>query len=187
MRTDIRDLLDIIRADNELLDATERAKAFEKASKATVEEEIHLPRVLKEGGRAWRKRERKRKEGLDAALDRIWKRNKASSTYYKSNKERLNAERSARNKLPHYIYSKAKQRAREKGIEWEFTLDSWLDKWSSAPRILDEDTGFYVTAWSKRGPIYNRDAQLVRIDTYLEWSSENTRIIYRGEEIKEEE
>jgi hypothetical protein len=187
MKTDIRDLLDIIRTDNELLDAEARAKAFEKASTATFEENEELPKILKEGGRAWRKRERERKLAIDAGIERAMKRKKASQKYYRKNKGSLNSARTIRNMKPEYIYAKAKQRAREKGIEWEFTLDSWLDKWSSTPRILDEDTGFYVTAWSKRGPVYNRDAQLVRTDTNMGWDTGNTSVVYQGEVLTEEE
>jgi len=187
MKTDIRDLLDIIRTDNELLDAEARAKAFEKASNATSEEEEVMPKVLKEGGRAWRKRERERKLAIDAGIERAMKRKKASQKYYRKNKKALNDARTIRNMKPEYIYAKAKQRAREKGIEWGFTLDGWLDKWANAPRIRDESTGFYVTAWSKRGPVYNRDAQLVRTDTNLGWNTANTKVVYMGEELKDDE
>lgn len=186
----MRKLTDIIKVDHELLPpGFKREKTLKKASAATLKPSggSVLPRSLKRGGRAWRKRQRERAKSIELSVERAQRRKKKNSEYYHANKARLNRERSIRNQLPEYIYAKAKQRAGEKGIDWEFDFDSWMARWLEAPRILDAESGYYVTAWSKRGPIFNRDAQLVRKDTSLGWSEENTHVVYMGEEITDDE
>ena len=184
----MRKLTDIIKVDHELLPpGFKREATLRKASEVDVLEEQSMPRILVKGGKAYRKRERDSKAAVNAGVERSQRRKKQQSKYYAMNKARLNLERARRNKQPEYIYAKAKQRAEEKGLEWDFTLDTWMQKWIDAPRIRSEESGFHVTAWSLRGPIYNRDAQLVRIDTSRGWTEYNTHVIYKGEEVVDEE
>lgn len=160
--SDLSHLMDIIRTDREMV--------------PPGEERLEL----KKGGRAWRRREREKKRELDEHIERIHERKKTQAKYYRKNKAKLNAQRALRNAQPEYVYYKAKDRAKRAGIEWDFTFESWLKVWDDCPRVLDLASGFYVTAWSKKGSNVHTSAQMHRKNIEEGWSPDNAEIVYLG-------
>jgi hypothetical protein len=154
-------------------------------------EELVLPGEkrlkLKEGGKAWRRREREKKEARDKVVERSLNRAKTQSDYYRRNKEKLNAKRALRNRQPEYVYYKARKRAEHADIPWDFDLESWAQVWQDAPPLVDPKSGFLVPAWSLKGGNPSTDAQMVRIDTNKGWSPENCCIAYKGVYMVEQE
>ena len=124
---------------------------------------------------------------IDKAIERAHNQKQAKRRYYEKNKEELNRKRNLMNSMPKYAYNKAKWRAENKGQEWSFTEDEYLNMWFESPRILDEVTGFLKTAWSRRGSNPATCTQMVRKDINGPWSVDNCQILYRGEPIPEEE
>lgn len=136
---------------------------------------------LKKGGKAWRRREREKKEAIDKILERSHNRKQSQMKYYKKNKEELNRKRALRNLNPEYCYYRAKKRCEYKDLEWGFTLLSWVEMWDSAPKVVHPRTGFLVPAWSMRGSNIAVNTQMVRLDPDKGWTPENCAIAYRGE------
>lgn len=138
---------------------------------------------LKKGGRAWRRREREKKEARDKIIERAHNRAKTQARYYRRHKEEIDAKRRLRAKSPEYVYGKAKRRALANDIRWEFTLESWAHVWEDTIPVVNPANGFLVPAWGLRGSNHNTDAQMVRLDKDGAWSPENCVIVYKGEVI----
>jgi len=146
---------------------------------------------MKISPREKRKRERLRKKAardkeektVRAALARA----RAQKAYYEKNKERLNRERILRSRQPEYVYKRAKDRAKKNGHEWEFDFETWTGVWNNTRPVPCPESGFMVTAWSKRGSDHSRDAQMKRKDLDGPWSPENCYISYCGESVSKHE
>jgi hypothetical protein len=137
-------------------------------------------RCLVKGGKAWRRRLKRQKQEQEKQLDQLFGRQRAQARYHRKNRERLNRARAQRARSPEYVYKRAMRFAKEKDQQWDFTFDTWWEKWSTAPKVKDEGSGFMVPAWNKRGPNWLQHTQLTRIDQSKGWSVENTEITLNG-------
>jgi len=178
------DLLDPDRYDksNERQEAT-----YRRLLKTIRQENEHVipgEDDLKVGGRAWRRREKLKQKIKDKEYEADLARKRAQARYYRRNKHRLNKDRALRNRQPDYVYAKARDRAARRGQEWGFTFDNWVELWLSAPKVVDEESGFIVTAWSKKGSNPATSAQMMRRDLSQGWNPDNCYIAYMGEELK---
>ena len=78
-------------------------------------------------------------------------------------------------------YAEAKRNALKRGQEWQFTANTWKQKWLDAGWIVPPGTDQRVTAFYKRGPDKDVDTFMVRRDASGPWSLANCDIFYRGE------
>lgn len=171
--SDLGDLLREIRQEEDL---ARRRTALERKR-----------RVIRIGGRAWRKRVKAAREDNDRELERKLRRARTQQKYYLKNRGRLNRERAMRQRRPAEVYERARKRALDRGQAWEFTYDSWVDVWDGAPRVWNPRKGFYDTAWNMKGGRYLTDTQMTRIDTEGPWSPDNVFIGINGKPLEEPE
>jgi hypothetical protein len=171
--SDLGNLLKEIRDEEEL-----------KRRRSVLESKRRLIRI---GGRAWRKRLREAKEAKDRELELQLRRARTQQKYYLKNRERLNRERAMRQKRPHEVYTRAKARAERRGQEWKFSYEDWVDVWDSAPRVWNPRKAFYDTAWNMKGGNYRTDTQMCRIDTDGPWATDNVFIGINGHPLEEPE
>jgi hypothetical protein len=67
-------------------------------------------------------------------------------------------------------YNEHKQNAAQRGVGWEFTYDTWLDKWETSGHLDERGDYRYVMArYGDRGP----------------YSPTNTKIITHAENVRE--
>lgn len=129
---------------------------------------------------------REDKEYESKALEKARKRR-----WWHRHKERLNAERRAAARSIEGRYKAAKAKALEKGEEWSFTPEEWERKWIDAGWVLIPGSitpgnphGQIVPAFAIRGAHRYHNTCMERISLNKGWNTENTRIVFRGEELK---
>lgn len=154
-----------------------------RESKTRVRRDSPDEPYLKPGGRAWRRRERKKKELIDKELDRLHARAKAQARYHRKNKETLNRKRIIRARRPTEVYARAVRKAKRRDQAWEFTFDEWWRMWSAAPDVMDEARGLKVSAWKMKGSNPKTCTQMARIDLEGPWSKDNCVIQMGGKEL----
>jgi hypothetical protein len=144
-------------------------------------------RLIRIGGEAWRKRIKAARSERDKALEKKLRRARTQQKYYLKNRDRLNRERAMRQRQPHEQYRRAKDRARRRKQEWDFTYEDWVSTWEEAPRVWNPRKGFYDTAWNLKGGNYLTDTQMCRIDTRGPWAPDNVFIGVGGKPLEEPE
>lgn len=92
--------------------------------------------------------------------------------YRKKNREKIrNAQRQRRQTLK-YKYIRHRGHAKERGIEWLFTFDSWKKVWEDSGKIEDRGvTGYQMCRYNDTGP-YSPD------NVYIALGSENKADAY---------
>lgn len=180
---------------NRSVDLSDRSKGMTKVMREksyarllkTIRQENELCVVDKPdlvvGGKAWRKREKLKKLAEEERVERDLARKRAQKKYYEKNKDYLNRKRALRNRQPEYVYRKAELKARRRGQKWALTFEEWIDIWMSAPQVYDEEIGFEVPAWHKKGPNSAECTQMMRRDLDKGWAYDNCYISYQGEEL----
>jgi len=137
-------------------------------------------RFLVPQGKAWYARRKKIRDQVETYIDQLHGRKRAQAKYHAKNKERLNRARMDRGRRPRNVYNRTRRKALSLGQGWDFSYDTWWEKWIDAPVVLDGASGFKVSAWSQRGRDYNTRTQLTRIDNGGPWSPENTEVTLAG-------
>ncbi len=98
--------------------------------------------------------------------------------YYEENKHKLKPKLKANQqswlKTPKGIYSTQKRKAKQRGIAWNFTFDTWMAVWNSSNK------------WEQRGDCtgkycmsrYNDEGPYSVENTYINLFEENTKEVY---------
>jgi hypothetical protein len=138
------------------------------------------------GKRAWRKRERWKKEREDKEFEREHNARKAkrraNQKYYYENREVLNEKRRLNQHTPPNAFNRAKRKAVARGQEWRLTFDEWWAIWSDEDtKFLDPSDGFVKQAWKLRGSNPKTCTQMKRKDTNGKWEASNCYISYRDQ------
>ena len=81
-------------------------------------------------------------------------------------------------------YEEAKRQALRSGAGWSFDLEAWELKWQSAGWVqVPGSEGHRVPAFALRGPNRYNNTCMVRLDYSKPWGPDNTKIVFRGEEL----
>jgi len=134
------------------------------------------------------------KDVSDSRLDRLTdshtKEKQRKLRCYNKNKLAYNRQKRAVARSIVGRYEEAKRNALKYGQEWRFDLETWERAWQTAGWVTipgsqsaENPEGVTVPAFGLRGPHRYNNTCMVRIDFGQPWSPDNTKIVFRGEEL----
>ena len=110
---------------------------------------------------------------------------------YHKNKEKYNRQKRSVARRIEGRYEEAKRQALLAGADWGFDLETWERTWIDAGWVVvpgsecaERPEGLAVPAFSLRGPNRYHNTCMVRLDYNKPWDPDNTKIVFRGEELK---
>lgn len=104
--------------------------------------------------------------------------------WWHRHKEELNAKRRAVARSVEGRYKAAEAKALSKGEEWSFTPEEWEQKWIDAGWVAVPMSDRVVPAFAIRGAHRYNNTCMERINLNDGWNPGNTRVVFRGEELK---
>ena len=96
--------------------------------------------------------------------------------YYQKNKEKIIATNKVTEPLwlltPKGKYSAQKRKAKQRGIFWDFTFDTWWTKWEGYWELRGDTAGKYCLSRYNDTGVYSPD------NTYINLFEENSKEVY---------
>jgi len=128
--------------------------------------------------------------GLDRAIDSHTLEKKRKLRCYTKNKEKYNRQKRSVARSIEGRYEESKRNALKYGQGWSFDLETWERAWQTAGWVTipgsqsaENPEGVTVPAFGLRGPHRYNNTCMVRMDFHKPWSPDNTKIVFRGEEL----
>lgn len=125
------------------------------------------------------------KSGEDRKVVAVLNHRAAKRRCYWRNRDKYNKQKRAVVRSIEGRYEEAKRQALLSGAEWGFDLETWERKWQDAGWVqVPGKEGHVVPAFALRGPNRYNNTCMVRINYSKPWGPDNTKIVFRGEELK---